>query len=492
MSFLNTHEVKIVFVLCALSAARIFLFSAAFPFFNNVDEVAHFDTVHKYSRGYVPRNKIDLYDAETGVFSALYGSPEYLQDNRPEAPFVPLWTQPDNVIREKVASKLSYRPINHEAHQPPMYYFVAGAWYKFLGFFRIKDLNKLYAVRFLNSITFAFTLLLAYFFVREFFPQNLFLRVGVPSLMAFFPQDALFAVTNDAFSHLTYTSAFYLLFKLNKNPCRHYFFYIVSALSVAAAFLTKFTNFTIFFVLGCVVVSVLYRDMKERGPEPHSQIHAKLILLCFLACGCVAFWLIRSRIYFGDLTGHYVISQTWTPLALKDMLGHPLFSLKGSLYFFDELIKNIWRGEMFWHGKRLLCYGNDLFFSASTVIFFACAWTSWGSKRFFQNKTLIYFSGFMACLLLTALLAWTSIAYDFGDCPYPSKEIPYVTSGRYYTAILLPFLLIYLQGMQNLFGKWKNSFYPLLFLFVVILWVTLTEVFISISVFKSPFNWFHF
>ena len=44
-----------VLALCVVGAARVFLFSAAFPFFNNVDESPHFDLVHKYSRGHVPK-----------------------------------------------------------------------------------------------------------------------------------------------------------------------------------------------------------------------------------------------------------------------------------------------------------------------------------------------------------------------------------------------------------------------------------------------------
>jgi len=42
------HERSIVLALCVAAACRVFLFSAAFPYFNNVDEPAHFDLVMKY------------------------------------------------------------------------------------------------------------------------------------------------------------------------------------------------------------------------------------------------------------------------------------------------------------------------------------------------------------------------------------------------------------------------------------------------------------
>jgi hypothetical protein len=46
-----------VLLLCAMAAARVFLFSAAFPFFNNVDERRHSDLVMKYASGHLHRGE---------------------------------------------------------------------------------------------------------------------------------------------------------------------------------------------------------------------------------------------------------------------------------------------------------------------------------------------------------------------------------------------------------------------------------------------------
>jgi len=48
------YERPLIAGLCIVAAVRIFIFSAAFPFFNNCDEQAHFDMVYKYSRGHLP------------------------------------------------------------------------------------------------------------------------------------------------------------------------------------------------------------------------------------------------------------------------------------------------------------------------------------------------------------------------------------------------------------------------------------------------------
>ena len=58
---------------------RIFLFSAVSPFFNNVDEQAHYDTIVKYSKGYLPRQEANKYEPESAENIVLYGSPEYFK-----------------------------------------------------------------------------------------------------------------------------------------------------------------------------------------------------------------------------------------------------------------------------------------------------------------------------------------------------------------------------------------------------------------------------
>ena len=52
----EARERKIVLLLCLLAAVHVFIFSAAFPFFNIVDEQVHFDLAVRYSQGNLPRS----------------------------------------------------------------------------------------------------------------------------------------------------------------------------------------------------------------------------------------------------------------------------------------------------------------------------------------------------------------------------------------------------------------------------------------------------
>src|SRR5205814_9985577 len=69
-------ERKLILFFCAVAAVRVLIFSAAFPFFNNVDEQAHVDLVMKYARGQVPR-ELGHYSPESAIYISLYGTPDY-------------------------------------------------------------------------------------------------------------------------------------------------------------------------------------------------------------------------------------------------------------------------------------------------------------------------------------------------------------------------------------------------------------------------------
>ena|SRR5438270_5892951 len=66
----------IVVGLCTAATIRVFVFAAAFPFFNNVDEQAHVDLVVKYAQAKPPRS-IEPFTSEAAFYFAVYSTPEY-------------------------------------------------------------------------------------------------------------------------------------------------------------------------------------------------------------------------------------------------------------------------------------------------------------------------------------------------------------------------------------------------------------------------------
>ncbi len=88
--------------LCLAAVLRILFFCAVFPFFNNVDEHAHFDLIWKNAQGLRPAEGSEAFHPETRRAMVLFGSPEYL--TRPEQfrdgrypPPPSVWTAPSRL-----------------------------------------------------------------------------------------------------------------------------------------------------------------------------------------------------------------------------------------------------------------------------------------------------------------------------------------------------------------------------------------------------------
>ena len=134
-AFSGTGERKIIFLLSLLAAVHVFIFSATFPFFNNVDEQVHLDLVVRYSHLAIPR-ALDTPCAEVLPFISVYGTVEYLwpPESQPGGRIAPPpWTLPINLIAENLQAKEAIwkaKVKNHEASQPPLYYAVAGGWWQ--------------------------------------------------------------------------------------------------------------------------------------------------------------------------------------------------------------------------------------------------------------------------------------------------------------------------------------------------------------------------
>jgi hypothetical protein len=123
----------IILLLCIIAACRIFLFNAAFPLFNNVDEQAHFDLVYKYSKGHLPRAGGETFSRGAAELILLYGTPEYLSKAKQFPKGLspkPLWTYPNiRESREFAKAMAVWQNLkNHETASFPVYYIVAGIW----------------------------------------------------------------------------------------------------------------------------------------------------------------------------------------------------------------------------------------------------------------------------------------------------------------------------------------------------------------------------
>jgi hypothetical protein len=107
----NRRELALILFFCLAAALRVFIFSAGFPFFSNIDEDLHFDVIMQYSHARLPRS-FDLLKEETLEWIVPYASPEFrgTPDQFPDAKFPPpLWKQPpDEAAPELAATKAAW------------------------------------------------------------------------------------------------------------------------------------------------------------------------------------------------------------------------------------------------------------------------------------------------------------------------------------------------------------------------------------------------
>lgn len=491
------NERKIIFLLGLLAAVHVFVFSAAFPFFNNVDEQIHFDLAVKYSQGHVPRALEPVSDNAVN-YIVLYSASEYVVNptNYPDGQFPPPpWTQPLEKIRPALIVKTAaWQSVkNYEASQPPLYYMLAALWWDLGSFCGLHDGGLLYWLRFLNVIFIIALAWLGYIAARLVFPGRKFLQVGVPALVAFIPQTAFYSIQNDVLSPLCFGAAFIGLVKLLRAENPGVRLGIFTGLALAATFLTKISNLPLLAVSGLVV---LFKAGQLAGAGKFRTAFPSLLALALCAGLPMAAWLGWCKFAFNDYSGTAAKIQFlgWTHKPFAEWWHHPLFTPHGFWVFLSGLMTTFWQGEFTWHRQPLALPAANLVYFAASILLVAIALLNFlpqfKNMAAPQRQALWFGFGCFAASIL--FLGFLSIIYDFHDCFYPSREHPYFTSGRLMLGALIPFLLLFTFGLDQLLNKFKfGDAAKFCVLAAIILFMLITEITTDWPVFSNPYNWFH-
>jgi hypothetical protein len=479
--------------LAALAGARVFLGAATLPLFTNVDEQAHFDLVHKYARGCWPgkSNEDDRLDEPVIHCLALHGTWEYL--NRPTHGFpLPARLQPEAQVHW-LAILIPYweRQTNRGAFSPPVYYVLAGGWYDLGKLLGLREARLAFWGRFLNVPLYVILVLVAYLFCRRSYPGNRFLCWTVPLLVAFFPQDIFYGYSNDVLSPLLFGTALIFVLEWGQRGPNTLALGAATGLAVGLTFLTKYTNLAILVLFGAVV---LRQSVRGRGEMPGPALWGKLFLAVAAASIPILLWVARNLILLGDPLGtrRKVELLGWTPKPLSELGQHPLLTLHGLGHYWSRLMERFWRGELFWYGEERAAWFPDQFFVWSSALLLAAAVVAWFVRRR-QAGTVQRADGLaLAAVGLSVLfLMGLSTLYDFGSCVNPSRAEPYFTSGRLISGVLIPFLVLYVRGLEFFFSRIGRAFMPHLVVSTAILAMIYSDLDMLLKATPSSFNWFH-
>jgi len=500
MTFLRGREGAWVVALAAVAALRVFLLSAAFPLFSNVDEHLHIDAVLKYARGYLPTPDNVGYEPEMGRLLGLYGSPEFLLPaSGPGArtPPPPPWRRSSEAMLRSIERGEAFfaRRTNLEAMQPPAYYALAGLWLRVGRLLGLQGGALLYWLRGLGTVLVSALVMASYGFLRDIYPEDAFMRLGVPVLLCVFPMDVFCYVTSDALSPLVAGIGFFLALRLidprQQGRCRSH---AVVAVMMALAFLSKYTNVALLAACGlCTAIALRLRPEARRL---HGEGGCLLGMWAFIAASCGA-WLLRNLLVFGDLTGtaYKIERMGWGRKPLALYLDHPLFTISGVRTFFGELIPLFWRGELAWYREPVASSLADGVYTVTTVVFVVLA--AWGIGRAARPRTarLAEAVALFAVLTAVAILAGLSLPYVFHEKSNPSAQLPYFIQGRLISGVLVPFLLLYVRGVAV-----ATSHLPTARVAAIASWVCLlavacvavvSEVWLHWVVVTSEYNLFH-
>lgn len=496
-------EDLIIVLLCVIAGVRVFVFSAAFPFFSNIDEDLHFDLIAQYSAARIPRN-FDRLNQQTLNWIVPYASPEFLfaPEHFPERKFpAPLWKEPWSKIEPEIAAtRASWSgEINFESSQPPLYYGIAGVWWWVGKHMGLRGIESLYWIRFLNVAVIALVVWLAHVVAKTIAPGRLELQIGVPLLVAFIPQNVFYAMNNDVLSPLCFGVLFLCVLQWLRTDTPGLLLAIITGVAIACTYLTKVSNLPLILVATAVV---LVRLVAVIPRIPHRRLTT---FLAFAMCAAlpIGIWIVWLKLHFGDFTGSAakMAFLDWTRKPFSDWWQHPIFTPAGIWTFWSDLMARFWRGEVEWHGRPFNWHPADEVFVVSSLAFILAAVL--GLRKQFGLSTFQWQAIVVAILSVAAAIAFLallSIQFDFGTCVNPSRSHPYFTSGRLLSGAIIPFALTYVYGMSCLvrfvslkLGQ-RNTMRPLLTLVLVgaiAVFSQVEEIVILQRVFASQHNWFH-
>jgi Predicted membrane protein (DUF2142) len=495
LTFSESLERKIILLLCALASLHVFVFSAAFPFFNNVDERIHFDLVLKYSHGYFPRGR-EMISQDSADYLALMNSHAYFTDPNtiPGGKLPPpLWTEPGPIMRDELEHHRAVwlRQENYEVSQPPLYYTLTGAEWHAGQRLRMDGRRLVYWLRFFNIAVVVVLVWLGYLAARIVFPGNRFARLGVPALLAFMPQTAFYSIGNDTLPALCFGITFICLLKSLSSEKPTALLGAVTGLGFAATYLSKLTTLPLLAIVATAVLFKMVQDIRRR--KFRTTLPAFIGFVCCAGPPVIG-WMIWCKSNFGDLTGSKLKMEHfgWTVKPLGDWWHHPVFTPSGLWTYLSGNMNTFWQGEFVWHTQPLFLPGTSAVYTILSLSLLVIAFP--GLFRRFSNEPPLQRQALqlsMACFAaMLGFFAWLSVIYDFHKCPYPSREHPYFTSGRLLLGALIPFLLLIAYGLDRILHRFGNAV-KFLALAAMVSAMLIIEIITDWEVFSNEYNWFH-
>ena len=161
---------------------------------------------------------------------------------------------------------------------------MASLWWRVGHYLGLAGLPSLYWIRFLNGLLMALTVWLGYLVGRTVAPDRLELRVGLPLLLAFIPQNVFYAVNNDVLSPVCFGGLFLCVLQWLRTSRPTLFLGTLTGLAIAATYLTKLSNLPLVVVALVAIIAKLASAIWQK-PQTALLAFAALILCAAIPIG---------------------------------------------------------------------------------------------------------------------------------------------------------------------------------------------------------------
>ena len=279
-----------------------------------------------------------------------------------------------------------------------------------------------------------------------------------------------------------------LLFaKLRKHPDRSPIFYVSTGVLAALTALLSFGNFLV--AIAVAVTAWTLRRESLDTPAERPRI-AKTVAMMAAAALPIAIWFLHNHAVLGSWSGSKAKQEylTWTVKPLSEIFHHPLFTIDGFGYFMSTLSRNFWRGEVYWAAAPRSAWIDPLYLWLSMILCLIFIVHTLRTKSVNPDQS---FGNTVSITLVIGgvlFLMLISLPFDFGRCFYPSQARPYFVSGRLIIGALLPFLIMFLGGLQILCGWISKRLNPLWVALPLAVLVFVTETILFYPIMSSQFN----
>jgi hypothetical protein len=436
------REKILVAALAALAAVRVAI-CITLPIFGPTDEAQHFDNVIRYSRGDIPR-ALEPHTRELSEWTPAFIDPSYWFD--PQLSPIPrseVESITANTIRGILDGKIT-SPLNHELLEPPLYYVLGGVWLRVGEACGMRGFELVYWVRSLNVLIVAAIIVVGYAAASAVFPDDPTVRIGTAALLATWPQDALYAINNDALVPLCAGLAVLGLAKWSTDAWKSTTAAAVVGASLAATLLTKNSAAPVVAVMALAAISLALRDWRSAVPLA-------------ISAAVVGLWFAWNKMTIGHWTGTTPKFQ-FLQFSVKPFQRwgeSSLWTWTGAKLFWSELIAKFWRGEMIWQGKQIGIAAMDRVYLFATVLGILGAAVKLLKNPNLSQWTLVSVGawGFLASAFY---LVVATVSIDFGPMrtPSPFYSFPGFVCGRLMDGVMVPFAVMIAYGLSALRWRW--------------------------------------